>query len=505
MRLHDIADARIEIAEPADLPTEDFSAKQRFPIAWMIAGGTVLILTGILIGSLVKRSTNIELSTLQVRSVIKLGPGYSLGGSYRINSLKRPTRTAMAISRDGNFLVYSALKDDGEPNRIPQLFIRQLDELEATPIAGTEGGGSPFLSPDDKWVGFWAENKLWKVQVGGGIPQELCEVSRPFGVSWGDDGMIVFSSDWDKGLSSISAGSGETEPLTIPDRNREEVSHRLPHVLPLGKGILFTIMYPKNEPYPDIGFLDPETHQWRILLKDGSDARYIQTGHIIFIRQGTLMVVPFDINKPENIGRAVPIVSGVMQALNFGNLFSDIGSGLFSISNSGELVYVAGGIIPDKKNSLVWVDQMGTEQPIGSLEGHFFAPRLSPDGQKIAYTTLGLEPRLWVYDLTRDIPTMLTSEGVASYVNWVPPDGKQLAFSWIQSVASDLYLIQADGEKMELLYKNDTEKYSGSWSPEGDLLTFVEIQGDSNTAFLFDILNKSAKPFSPSNFNLKYP
>src|ERR1019366_5134826 len=102
-----------------------------------------------------------------VKAVIKLEPGLSLGPP---NDFGRPFRTAMAISRDGHFIVYSAIAENPGPDAKPRLYLRRTDQSEARPIAVTEGGDMPFLSPDDRWVGFWASGKLMKVSIDGGVP-----------------------------------------------------------------------------------------------------------------------------------------------------------------------------------------------------------------------------------------------------------------------------------------------------------------------------------------------
>src|SRR5262249_27233167 len=144
---------------------------------------------------------------LQVsRAVIKLEPGYELAGRRAI--LDQPTLTAFAISSDGRFLVYSAVRGRSEPGDKPQLFLRRTDQLEAKPISGTEGGISPFLSPDDRWVGFWADGKLAKVSIDGGVPHNLTDMPSGGTASWGPDNSIVFSSMEPGVISRVTAFGG---------------------------------------------------------------------------------------------------------------------------------------------------------------------------------------------------------------------------------------------------------------------------------------------------------
>ena len=229
--------------------------------------------------------------------------------------------------------------------------LRRFDQLEAKPIAGTEGGFSPFLSPDDLWVGFWAGGKLMKVPVEGGIAAVLCDVPQPYGFSWGADNQIIFATNVSSGLSIISAAGGKVEVLTRPDRSKGEASHRLPYCLPAGKGILFTIMRQAWDLQPRVAVMELATRKWRVLLEDAADARYVATGHLAFLRQGTLMVVPFDLDRLEVTGQPVPDIEKIAQALNNVNSTYDTAAGQFSISASGSLVYAFGGINLDPKHS----------------------------------------------------------------------------------------------------------------------------------------------------------
>ncbi len=509
-RLHDIADARIEIGEALAQPVEIVSGSRRFAFGWLAAGAAVLLLAGLLIGLVVvRRITHATPSFPVVRSVIKLESGHWLDG-WRYSppyGFDQPTRTAMAISRDGRFIVYSAITENPGPQAKPQLYLRKTDRLEAKPIAGTEGGINPFLSPDDRWVGFWADGKLMKVAIDGGVPVTLCNVLGPFGTSWGPENSVVFSPGRNVGLSRVSAEGGNPESLTTPDKTKEEYSHRLPHCLPVGKGVLFTITREPFDLQPRIAWLDLKTRKWSVLMEDAADARYVPTGHLVFLRQGTLMVVPFDIERHEVTGQPVPAIANVIQALIFGDSNSNTAAGQFSLSDSGWLVYAAGGIDPDPQNSLVWVDQKGRAEPIASFKAPFFAPRLSPDGQRIAYITIAREIRVWVYDLNRGTASRLTNEGKADYVIWTP-DGKRVVFSWMKSGLPNLYCQPADGSAaMERLTTSDYGQYPASWSPDGTILAFVEWHQNVNEGdiLLLDLRSRRITPFLNSRADEMWP
>jgi hypothetical protein len=382
-RLHDIADARVEMDEEPAEPSGVIPVAQRFPLGWVLIIGTAALVIVILFGPIVMKYIKPPApSPLQpvVRSHVRLEPGYWLDGR-RLSppfGFDHPTRTAMTISSDGRFMVYSAVKENPGTQDNPHLYLQRFDQLEAKPIAGTEGGISPFLSPDDRWVGFWADGKLMKVPAEGGVPSVLCDVLQPFGFSWGSDNQIVFARERSSGLSRVSADGGKPETLTMPDGSKGEYAHRLPHCLPAGKGILFTIKRHAWDHEPRVAVLEPDTRKWRVLLEDAADARYVATGHLAFLRRGTLMVVPFDPDKLQFTGQPVPVLANVSQALNTTNSYRDTAAGQFCISTSGSLVYAQGGILPDQKNSLVWVDFRGKTEPIVSFKAPFFVPASRP-------------------------------------------------------------------------------------------------------------------------------
>ena len=439
-----------------------------FSFVWLAAGVLIVVLAAFLIGLAARKPAQPFPSLPVVKAVIKLEPGLSLGPP---NFWGRPVRTAMAISRDGHFIVYSAIAENPGPDAKPRLYLRRTDQSEARQIAGTEGGDMPFLSPDDRWVGFWASGKLMKVSVDGGVPVTLTNATSPFGASWGLDNTILFAPDYVSGLFEVSAEGGQPISLTTPDRAKGEISHRLPHCLPDGKSALFTIMSEAYDLHPRVALLDVKTRKWRVLLEDAADARYIPPGYLVFLRQGTLMAVPFDLGRLEVMGQPVPVIANVMQTLNFANAAWNTAAGQFSISDSGWLVYAEGGIFPDRQNSLVWVDRQGETEAIAPFKAPFFAPRLSPDGKQIAYQTLGREKQVWVYDINRGTASRLTGEGRAYFPNWTP-DGKRLVFGWCKEGAPNLYWQPADGSgAMERLTTSDREQITrimvSRWSHAG--------------------------------------
>jgi serine/threonine-protein kinase len=510
LRLHDIADARIEIGESASYRSEAVPAPRKLSLPWLGACAALMLLAGVLIDRLLTRYVQLPSPMPVVAATVKIEPSHWLDGLRwpAPYGFDQPSRTAMALSSDGRFIVYSAIKENPGPQNKPRLYLRRLDQLEAKLIAGTEGGVSPFLSPDNSWVGFWADGKLKKIPVEGGAPTTLLDVSVLFGANWGRHDSIVFTDGFAGGLSRVSADGGNSETLTRPDLKREERAHRLPSWLPNGKAVLFTVMRQSFDSQPRLALFRLDTREWHVLLQDAADARYVPTGHLVFLRQGTLMAVRFDLARLEVIGQPVALVENVMQAFSTAGE-CHTGAGQFGISDTGSLIYAMGGIVPDRKNSLVWVDQKGTEQPVTALQFPFSYPRLSPDGQRIAYATAGREWQVWVYDLARGTNSRLTGEGRAVYPVWTP-DGKRILFSWHKSLAENLFWQPYDGSsRMEPVTSSENYQFAGSWSSDGTTLVFVEArqEGSQNSwdIAVLDTPSGHVTPFLNSQFTELYP
>ena len=505
-RLRDIGDARLEIEAPlVTYPSKAVSAPRRRLLLWLVAGAVIILLAGILIGLALMRYFQPAPSPLVLSAIINVEPRNWLDGMRRAMDMQRPSRVAMAISSDGRFAVYSAIEENPGPQAKPRLLFRRMDQPEAKPIAGTEGGIHPFLSPDNRWVGFWADGKLKKIPISGGVATALCDASLVFGANWGRENSIVFADGATAGLSRISADGGDPEALTMPDPKREEASHRLPSWLPNGKAVLFTVMRHAWDQQPWLALLRLDTHEWRVLLRDAADARYVPTGHLVFLRQGTLMAVRFDLARLETVGQPVALVENVMQAFGTNGNYNT-GAGQFGISDAGSLIYATGGIVPDQKNSLVWVDQKGIEQPVTAIQFPFYSPRLSPDGQRIAYYTLGREVQVWVYDIGRGTNSRLTREGRVSAVIWTP-EGKRLLFSWRRSLVQNLFWQPYDGSSpMERFTTSEFEQRPGSCSSDGKTVALVETHPDTgNDIAILDVPSGRVRPFLNSQLNERHP
>ena len=224
------------------------------------------------------------------------------------------------------------------------LYRRRLDTGETAPIPGTEDGSQPFFSPEGRWVGFWSNGKLQRSPRKAASPSNSADVpvGPPMGASWATDGRIVVGSlSKSGGLSWIPADGGDPSPLTQVDPARE-VGHRLPWVLPGGKALLFTAMAHAFGVRARVETLTLASGARKTLFEDAADGRYLPTGHLVFVRRGVLMAAPFEVDRLELSGPAVPVFEGVDQALNTGLTNANSGSAQFAVSLSGLLTYASG-------------------------------------------------------------------------------------------------------------------------------------------------------------------
>ncbi len=383
-----------------------------------------------------------------------------------------PIRTELALSPDGRYLVFSASPGEMESNA--QLYRRALDRIEATPMPGTHGARMPFFSPDGKWVGFAAQSKLQKVELAGGIPVSLCDLSilLPTGASWGENGRIIIGTQ-SGGLQSVSAGGGKLEELTTVDPAKEG-SHRLPFFLPGGRVVLFSVMPHQLGASGRIEALTLETGQRKVLVEDGTDGRYAPTGHLLFMRAGTLMAIPFDLDRLEVRGSAVPVVEGILHAVNEVSTYQNSGAGQYGFAPSGALVYAVGALRPDSQEQLAWIDRHGRVEPVKSAgKREFEFPRLSPDGQKIAFSS---KYEIWVHDLVHGTSARLTHDGEAFAPIWTP-DGHRVVFSYSLAGVPNLFWMPWDGSgPLERLSTSGRRQDAPSFSPDSRFIVFVETR-----------------------------
>jgi Tol biopolymer transport system component len=372
----------------------------------------------------------------------------------------------IAITPDGSRIVYASGN---------QLLVRPLDRLEPTLLGvglGVPGPRGLFMSPDGQWLGFFERNIiLKKIAIDGGPPITVVEApkgSASRGATWSDDGTIVFATlSPASGLQRVPAGGGEPTVLTVPNRQRGEGDHFWPEFLPGGKAVLFTITSDDDDiGNAQIAVLDLQTGTSKILIRGGSHAHYVPTGHLVYGMSGTLRAVAFDLAKLEVVGTPALVLEGVVT--------TDQGAADIAFSNNGVLLYVPGGA--GNRQAIMWLDRKGQAASLpGLTPGSFRDVRVSPDGTRLAIAT---PSDVWTYDVARAALSRLTTDAAADTAPLWTPDSQRLFFTSTRAGYPELFWRPADGSGSDQRFltraKDILELRAMSWSPDGTRLLFTE-------------------------------
>ena len=413
-RWHDVADVRVDIlkvlADPDGLVAQPASERDRSFRRQAMA----LIGVAVVVAALVGGAVWILRSPIDTAPVAALT--IALPDDQQLAGLESMSPVAVAPNGD---IAYVARRSGSQ-----QLFLRPLNSLEARPVRGTEGAEGLFFSPDGQSLGFFGGAELKTVSIDGGVPTVLARASWDSrGGSWGSDGHIIFSRDGGaRGLERIAdSGLGEPESLTIPAE--AELPHRFPQVLPGNEAIIFTIGTGGSWDDALIVAERLDTHERTILIEGGSDARYVPTGHLVYVRAGTLMAAPFDLDRLE-AGDPVAVVEGVMQPTDI------TGAAFVGLSELGGLIYVPGTFHATDR-TLVWMDrQGGLGEPLPLPSRPYNRLSLSPDGQQVAVEIdQGNQQQISIHDVSRaGSLTLLPLGGTDNMAPAFTSDGSKISF-----------------------------------------------------------------------------
>ncbi len=373
------------------------------------------------------------------------------------------------ISPDGSKFAFTTR----DPSRKITLWLRPLGSLSSQPLAGTDDAAAPFWSPDSRSIAFFAQGKLKKVDIGGGIPQTICDAPNAGGGTWNKDGVILFGTRG--GIFRVSTAGGEAIPVIR--------RAGLPSFLPDGKHFLYGNADAGTRGI-SIGSIDsPDTQR---LMDADSAAVYAPSGHVLFVRQGTLLAQQFDSVKMQLIGEPVPVTE---------ELAYDSPARTFSVADNGTLAYRSGTAA--QRMQLTWVDRTGKViAPVGE-PGPISGNEVSPNGKQIAihrHENKGGD--LWLIEAADGKTTRLTfdpSQDNASPV-W-SPDGKYIAFSSNRGGKSGIYRKLSNGTGAEdLLFESADLKSPISWSADGNFILFAAESSKTRVDIWKLPLNGDRKP-----------
>ena len=466
-RLRDIGEARIAIeraiVEPDAKAAIGSGSPERLAlrpagwpraVPWAIAGALAAGLAAVLVFWAPWRTTP---SRVVQRLSVELGADVSLATSG--------FGDGAILSPDGAVVAFTAQKASGSI----QIYLRRLTQLQATALSGTDDADSPFFSPDGQWIAFFAGSKLKKISVTGGAAVTLCDAPNGRGGAWGEDGTIVFSPDSTSSvrLLRVSSAGGTPEPLTSLAEG--ESTQRWPQVLPGGKAVLFTGGTAGAYEDANIVVQPLPSGARKVVQRGGYHGRYLPSGHLVYLHDGTLFAAPFDLDRLEVTGQPVPALEGVTSN-------SASGSAQFAVSATGTLVYLPGrstGGVP-----IHWMTHDGKTTPLRATLANWFDPQFAPDGRRLAIRINDGPPDIWVYEWARDTLTRLTFDPTDDRKPVWTPDGRRIVFasSRVDKSTLNLYWQRADGTgDAQRLTESKNLQVPASWHPSGKFLAFEEV------------------------------
>jgi serine/threonine-protein kinase len=370
---------------------------------------------------------------------------------------------SIAITPDGSRIVYRGNN---------QLLVRALDQLQPTALSGLGAPLGVFLSPDGLWVGFFDGNTaIKKVSITGGPTETVCALGQgvPTGATWGPDGTIIFGTfTAGRGLQRVPAGGGEPTSLTQIDRSRGEGGHVWPEFLPDGKAVLFTILPPNGSiDSAQVAVLDLRTGASKVLIRGGSHARYVPTGHLVYGVSGTLRVA-FELERLEVVGAPAAVLEGR----------GDDGprSRRDQIGCNGSRLHCRRRFCRKPSDRVASVDRQDVPQLPGIPLDAYRTLRVSPDGTKLALAT---NEHFSIYDFARATLSRLTTDATHDSNPLWTPDSQRIVFTSRPAGYPELFVRRADGtgsvERVLGRAKDLVDLIPDGWSKDGRQLMFSEV------------------------------
>jgi Tol biopolymer transport system component len=390
----------------------------------------------------------------------------------------------LALSPDGRRLAFVAPNENGRA----VLWVRALDGLMAQPLAGTEGGQAPFWSPDSRFLAFFADNKLKKIDASGGPTLLLCDAFlAPNAVAaWSRDNVILFNATTNSPLSRVAAAGGTPSVVTALDIRAGEVRHTLPFFLPDGQHFLYGATTTDYQRALGVYVASLNSTGRTRLLEGASHARYTQ-GHLLFLRGTTLMAQPFDPTRLMLSGEAMPVADQVQT--------DPAWRGAFALSDTGVVAYQAGA----SSSRLLWFDRAGNQKGVLSDRANYDDVFLSPDGTRasVSIRESGTSSRsIWTVDVASGRRIRFTFDAGEQFEAPWSFDGSQRVFNSPRKGHLDLYRKSSSGAGSEdELLADDVDKYPQSLSPDGRFLIYMVFGVTTGQDLRILPLTGERKPF----------
>jgi serine/threonine-protein kinase len=416
------------------------------------------------------QSSSVDLANASTSTDFNLSRRYAINIGSTIPQPGPYTNASIALSPDGSKLAYQVTRPGSD---LRYLYVQYLDQLPGEQeILQVGDTSNPFFSPDGEWIGMTRVNGLYRMSVRGGSPQLVAPSIRSgTGGFWDSSETIFYTSD-ERRLVRSSAAGGESEDLGV-EMDDSISTQSWPVLLPDKDALLYTVRASSGARDGRVDLLVQSTGEVRTIVRNGYNARYVPTGHIVFVRAAALWAVPFDADRLETNGPERPIIQDVQTD-------SLRGSTPYAFSDDGLLVYLPGEDTKsgDAESSLIWVDRDGNEEALPELRD-FRMAEISPDGQRIAVMVheYASQPDIWTYDLTRNTLSRLTFDESADFVPRWTPDGERIVFG-SDRLGGGLWWQPADGTGLpEVLLPNNPSIAPFAFTPDGAQLLY-SVRGD---------------------------
>ncbi len=428
-RVGDISGALFVLREPVLTSAKPLATAAASPAPPRRSGRLAAAIVGALVvGAAIAAGTMWQLMKPLPPDVVRLAMS-----TTEAQIARNANGTHVAIAPDGSSVAYVAAT-----GTVPTIHIRRRDNFDA--IAVAQPATYPFFRPDGKEIGFVNQGMLRRVAVTGGPSVEVARVEGQLaGATWGSDGRIVFASSSPKtGLMRVPAGGGNVEVLTQPAAGTD---HVMPRFLPGIEAVLFTIRRTAGDAgTAEIAVLDLRSSppQTNILVRGGSDARYVSSGHLVYLAGNSLRAIPFDLDALKTTAdTATPVLAGM--ATLVGQLGAD-----FDVSATGTLAYLTPRSGSTSGRTMAWVDRRGREQSIDAPARPYLYPQISPDGTRVALDVRDAETDIWVWDLQRKGFTRVTRDpNLDRTPVWA--NDNEILFSSMTEGTPTIYRQRADG------------------------------------------------------------
>ena len=522
-RLHHVADARLELQDARVTPSADVAAdateptpKPRPLLMPAAIVGAVALAVGLAAGALMWRHP--APAGAVVRLMLDAAPADEITTGSVLSMLPAGGRPALAWSPDGRTLAFI-----GSRLGTQHVFLRDLASGEARLVDGTQGTQAFAYSPDGAWIAFWTGSELRKMRVSGGPSSRICAATFLTGLTWGPT-RIVYTTRYQ--IFEVSADGGIPRALTEADKRRST-----PFLMPNDAALLYTEYgKPFTSGDEQVMLRRATDDKPQLLLQEAADARYLSTGHLVFMRQGTLFVVQFDAQTLELRGSPVAVLNNVAQSAAAWFIDDLTLSGQFAISPQGTLAYVPSPSVSLPTSDLVRVNRKGEVTTIGAPPNTYRERvAVSPDGTMLAVTVQSTtDVRLFLYDMGRGTlasafpqqalrdtirpvwsadgpiamqvyraggshPALLSADRTSVVEEPLLMQNGFAPSSWLRSGEAlighrdgDLWIYKpSDGSnKWERLTDNPAQERYPAWSPDGTWLAYVSDVSGSDEVYV---------------------